>query len=59
MDAMLWEMLRLRLVFGIEGSDEHVAFDQSWRDICVSQQPKYKYVQIFWAYFSGIFRLSV
>lgn len=33
---MLREMLRLRLVSGIDSIDENVSFDQVWRDICIS-----------------------
>lgn len=33
---MLREMLRLRLVSGMEGVADHTSFDQLWRDICVS-----------------------
>ncbi|SIT35646.1 conserved hypothetical protein [Paraburkholderia ribeironis] len=33
---MLREMLRLRLVSGIDGIDRDVSFEQVWRDICVS-----------------------
>ena len=33
---MLREMLRLRLVSGIEGIADDVGFEQVWRDICIS-----------------------
>lgn len=33
---MLREMLRLRLVSGIEGIGDDVSFEQVWRDICIS-----------------------
>lgn len=33
---MLREMLRLRLVSGMEGVDPNVTFEKIWRDICVS-----------------------
>lgn len=33
---MLREMLRLRLVSGMDGIAGHTSFDQLWRDICVS-----------------------
>lgn len=33
---MLREMLRLRLVSGIEGIDEKVSFEEVWRQICIS-----------------------
>lgn len=33
---LLREMLRLRLVSGIEGVEANISFEQIWRDICVS-----------------------